>query len=1598
MELSRFLRPSILKFDDWFINVSIGGTGGEDSNIQKDVYFSGKNAYLYASTGSGATELHIFGNSVQDGTPSIENPVPIISVGENYLQLYSLDINDPSKSGQIIDFGNIKLRSLPNGVCDEIVYQNGQWKHIQRIVSIIIDKNTTIQDQLAASNRVTIQVNYTLITKASANNTNLCSKISNSASSVPRFHNYPNTIYLVWNSNKPATFEEAKSLIMGAEFCCELAEPIETILDLPKLQTLNGTTYLLTNDQQVKPYLQGYYDVDLKVSGKKLEYAQDGLIGWWQPFGLTNADKPTVIPDKLGNSDLTIKNIGYTNESGFNPTYLQLDGIDDYLTNIGNFEPEHIKHMQVTLSNLFKESATSYWFSIFDKDGTDFQGIADDRHLFGGPSDVTVVSFLNGVKKKGINASYFKEIYDNNSDDIYCLGIQNNVDAVNFTALNIGTIKDSISYISKERFYEAIAYNRALTDEEVQSNFLVSQIRNGINIPNDIDPIDIISTPTYGSGKAFPVYNTYIDRNNNNVESLIICGYTEQDGTPTPENPIELKSVGDQSLVLCIYNEDKSKVQYIDFGDIVLRSLPDGTCDSIEWDGTQWKYIQRIEHIYIDGNINITKIVNNTNLNICYVNIPVSIVNGQNVKPYSSMYCNRKLYRKNGYNIADSIFTVDANTYFYITYLNDTGEPYTSDDIKAINDEYPLDIYYAINEPIETILEDLPAPQTYDQVTYFSTPNTEVRPYIMATVKAIKPLEYQGDISAWWYFGGNKSNATDRGIIDLSGNGNNLTPLNFAWNKESGWNQGSIHADGIDDFISLTKNINVGDIFICISNIIRSSNNIQYVLNNNIANTNKWAGIIIDEYDNINVNDDTIASLVPNNISAIPTNHLRLKYIVEEPTGNVNLFNMNGGSGGNYKPKGNVHECLFFSTELTTEQTLNNKKLITQRNGIEDHVNFTAIASGKKFPIYYTIEGDTIKELHIYGESMQEGTPTIDTPQEIYSSGDEGLKLCVTDSETNTALQIIDFGDIVLRSLPSGVCDEIVYRDKQWRYIQRVYHIHISNAYYHNTTAKFAMVNLNPTYGGLHNNQNYVMSNRFIIGSFENMSNNIGISYINAVNSTYAFNFENEPGTNDHVQEWLANNPTELIYQLAEPIETVLDLPDITTYADITYIGTPNAKVKPYIECVAETYKSLEFVKDGLVELYDFAPSKWQDNKIYNEIDNSQYITANNFNNTVESGAFSNYTQFDGIDDYFDNDGSVIAFVQIYAKDFVFNPNRNSWIFAGSTATASYNGLKIDVSDGNILSEVGKISMDDKEQADYISQSEWSIGIHSYQLFYLKRPFTLSRIGQFINGAYYTKFKLYNLLAYSTELTTEQIANNLNCFKQFKGVDGDINIIPEPEVYYDFSLYNNTDFPTTIENLATDKSKALQLFNFAGTEESGFFEGALVSDGVDDYAIIQNQTEGFKTVFLDVINLSTNTFIYDQRTSASNSVETNTFGIFTTENSIAYNERNSGLTYIDGVQNDTLRCKDLTNKRNVITVTNNIVTKNNSKTPIFFKNALSNGYFAKVHIRKFLGFKEALTAEQIQEVINQYFSESQLLDSQGNELTDSQGYYLTVAS
>ena len=303
------------------------GTGGGGTGAEL-TYGSGKKFPIWNSM-AGTDKIKSFkllGYTVQNGTPTPEAPIPLLSVGDEGLKLCISD-SETGIALQVVDFGDIVLRSLPNGVCDSIEWDGKNWKHVQRIVSIIIDENTTIQDQLEASNRIVVQVNDTLVTKSSANNTNLCSKISNSASSVPRFHNYPNTIYVVWNSNKPATFEEAKSLIMGAEFCCELAEPVETILEgIPAPQTSDNETWFGTPSALVKPYMM----CECKVK-KALKYQGD-ISAWWYFGGNKSNETDRQITDISGNgNDLTPYNFAWNRESGWDQGGIHSDGIDDYL-------------------------------------------------------------------------------------------------------------------------------------------------------------------------------------------------------------------------------------------------------------------------------------------------------------------------------------------------------------------------------------------------------------------------------------------------------------------------------------------------------------------------------------------------------------------------------------------------------------------------------------------------------------------------------------------------------------------------------------------------------------------------------------------------------------------------------------------------------------------------------------------------------------------------------------------------------------------------------------------------------------------------------------------------------------------------------------------------------------------------------------------------------------------------------------------------------------------------------------------------------------------------------------------------------------------
>lgn len=150
------------------------------------------------------------------------------------------------------------------------------------------------------------------------------------------------------------------------------------------------------------------------------------------------------------------------------------------------------------------------------------------------------------------------------------------------------------------------------------------------------------------------------------------------------------------------------------------------------------------------------------------------------------------------------------------------------------------------------------------------------------------------------------------------------------------------------------------------------------------------------------------------------------------------------------------------------------------------------------------------------------------------------------------------------------------------------------------------------------------------------------------------------------------------------------------------------------------------------------------------------------------------------------------------------------------------------------------------------------------------------------------------------------------------------------------------------------------------------YPNALVTDGVDDYGVVENLQQGVKVLFVTVNPFIDGKFIYDQRL---NTTEPWLFAVFNDKGSIAYNSRNSnGKTYIDGTLNESTIVSALLNKKQIITIVNNDVTGDKTKTPIFFSNTDHNsGWISSAFYNSF-GFDSVPTKQ------NDGFTEQDLID------------------
>lgn len=150
------------------------------------------------------------------------------------------------------------------------------------------------------------------------------------------------------------------------------------------------------------------------------------------------------------------------------------------------------------------------------------------------------------------------------------------------------------------------------------------------------------------------------------------------------------------------------------------------------------------------------------------------------------------------------------------------------------------------------------------------------------------------------------------------------------------------------------------------------------------------------------------------------------------------------------------------------------------------------------------------------------------------------------------------------------------------------------------------------------------------------------------------------------------------------------------------------------------------------------------------------------------------------------------------------------------------------------------------------------------------------------------------------------------------------------------------------------------------------YPNALVTDGVDDYGQIQNLQHGVKVLFTTINPFVDGKFIYDQRL---NTTEPWLFAVFNDKGSIAYNSRNSnGKTYIDGTLNESTIVSALLNKKQIITIVNNDVTGDKTKTPVFFSNTDHDSGWISSAFYNSIGFDSVPTKE------NNGFTEQDLID------------------
>ena len=749
------------------------------------------------------------------------------------------------------------------------------------------------------------------------------------------------------------------------------------------------------------------------------------------------------------------------------------------------------------------------------------------------------------------------------------------------------------------------------------------------------NPLSIV----FASGRAFPIWNT--KPGDDKLLSLSIHGLTEQNGTPTPENPVSMRSVGDTGLLLSVMPDKAgSDYQLLNIKeamkkaghDGILRSV-NGIYDEVVYNGKEWKLIQRIQNERI---ITCTSVSNHADLGFCdcYFSLSKMSITGYNISSN---------YFVPGTSKIGIIQVVSTGGFGSFTLANNGGD-FTLDDANQWLSNHELEVIYILRTPAEYPL-DLPVISTYDNQTYFTSNAAEVKPRMIAQCKVSKALDYIREGLIGYYTGRGRSNDDENKNIlpDLSGNGNDLENKNFAYTVDSGYGDGYIQYDGVDDF-SLSKETysNIDAHIHCVC-----SNYSTLISNQTIWGSGRSSGIIGRLYCNIiskiEIAPDSSVSWLNGdsyaNRSSTPTDKLSIWSV----NVHTDVFRLNLGTLQNNKVffgKVRIYDVLMYDRHLTEEEVQHNYKVSCQYNGedIDGKAEETTASGENGFTVYNSLPG-IFEELTVYGKSIQDGTPTPENPIPINSIGDTPLIITISNG---TETQQINFGDIKLRSVGT-VSDELVFDNSigKWKLIQRIgvldnipeMGILFKDATYTDKQLFRFQFKISEPKNFCASGQ--TLSNIFITATGAAMDK----QPLNSCWSQYArenvhyiyFNVPLEYDTVEKAISYLGEN-YEIHYPLYSPIETELDFESPKTFSGEVTVTTNQETVLPYMTARAEVGEKLTLPADPLA-IYIAGKQTTGEMVFKDQSGNGNDIPLFNIAHSAESGFFQGALRLDGVDD-----------------------------------------------------------------------------------------------------------------------------------------------------------------------------------------------------------------------------------------------------------------------------------------------------------------------------------------------------------------------------